>query len=323
MGNIDTLDTRSNATHPFTTDTLVDGDTLYLSPTNAGYVTNVKPSAPNHLVYIGKVVRTTPTNGTIEYQIQNGYELDELHDVAITSKTNKDFIYYDSTTNLWKNAQFDAIMTIGGEVSGTYGNITLINSAVTAKILTGLNTLGGGSIGASDSILAAFGKLQNQLNALSGSVIYQGVWNATTNTPALTSSVGTKGFYYKVNVAGSANLDGITDWKVGDWVIFNGTTWDKIDNTDSVSSVNGFTGAVSLTTDNVPEGATNKYYTDARARLALSATTPLNYNSSTGVFTISQSSGSTNGFLSSTDWNTFNNKQDAITNPIKIGRAHV
>jgi hypothetical protein len=315
IGNIDTLDTRSNATHPFTTDTLVDGDTLYLSPTNAGYVTNVKPSAPNHLVYIGKVVRTTPTNGTIEYQIQNGYELDELHDVAITSKTNKDFIYYDSTTNLWKNSQFDAIMTIGGEVSGTYGNITLINSAVTAKILTGLNTLGGGSIGASDSILAAFGKLQNQLNALSGSVIYQGVWNATTNTPTLTSSVGTKGFYYKVNVAGSTNLDGITDWKVGDWVIFNGTTWDKIDNTDSVSSVNGFTGAVSLTTDNVPEGVANKYYTDARARLALSATTPLNYNSSTGVFTISQSSGSVNGFLSSTDWNTFNNKQDALINP--------
>jgi len=85
MGAIDNLDTRSGASHPFTSDTLADGDTIYLSPTTAGYITNIKPSAPNHLVYIGKVVRTSPTNGTIVYRIQNGYELEELHNVAISS----------------------------------------------------------------------------------------------------------------------------------------------------------------------------------------------------------------------------------------------
>lgn len=79
-----------------------------------------------------------------------------------------------------------------------------------------------------------------------GSTIYQGVWDASTNTPTLTSSTGTQGFYYKVSVAGTTALDGINDWGIGDWAIFNGTTWDKVDNTDSVSSVAGKTGAVTL-----------------------------------------------------------------------------
>lgn len=83
-------------------------------------------------------------------------------------------------------------------------------------------------------------------NMTVGGVIYQGVWNASTNTPALTSSVGTKGFYYKVSVDGTTTLDGISDWKVGDWAIFNGATWDKVDNTESVSSVAGKTGAITL-----------------------------------------------------------------------------
>ena len=80
---------------------------------------------------------------------------------------------------------------------------------------------------------------------------YQGTWNAATNTPALTSGVGITGGYYIVNVAGSTNLNGITDWKVNDWAIFNGTVWQKIDNSDSVTSVNGQTGAVILTASDV------------------------------------------------------------------------
>ena len=73
LGYLDTLDTRTNATNPFTSDTLAAGDTIYLSPTTAGYITNIKPSAPNHLVYLGKVTRTSPTVGTIVYRVQNGY----------------------------------------------------------------------------------------------------------------------------------------------------------------------------------------------------------------------------------------------------------
>ena len=121
IGTLSNLDTRSVATHPFTTDTLVDGDTIYLSPTNAGYITRVKPSAPNHIVYIGKVVRTSPTNGTIVYRIQNGYELEELHNVAISSVANNDLIQYDSATLLWKN---ESLSSAGIQPTITPGALT-------------------------------------------------------------------------------------------------------------------------------------------------------------------------------------------------------
>tara|TARA_R110000868_G_scaffold206385_1_gene455128 strand:- start:1365 stop:3071 length:1707 start_codon:yes stop_codon:yes gene_type:complete len=131
IGTLDNLDTRAIATHPFTTDTLVDGDTLYLDPTTAGYVTRVKPSAPNHIVYIGKVVRTSPTNGTIVYRIQNGYELDEIHDVAIASVANNDVLQYDSATSLWKNRAISSGLTVGTTAiaSGTIGGILFQNGS--------------------------------------------------------------------------------------------------------------------------------------------------------------------------------------------------
>jgi len=77
-----------------------------------------------------------------------------------------------------------------------------------------------------------------------GDLSYQGSWNANTNSPALASGVGTKGYYYVVSVAGTTTLDGISDWEVGDWVIYNGTAWEKVDNTDAVTSVFGRVGAV-------------------------------------------------------------------------------
>jgi len=79
-----------------------------------------------------------------------------------------------------------------------------------------------------------------------GALVYRGTWNASTNTPTLVSSVGTTGEYYVVSVAGNTNLNGITDWQVGDWAVFNGSVWQKIDNTDAVQSVNGQTGVVVL-----------------------------------------------------------------------------
>jgi hypothetical protein len=87
-----------------------------------------------------------------------------------------------------------------------------------------------------------------------GALVYRGTWDAATNNPTLASGVGTKGDYYVVNVAGSTDLDGITDWEIGDWAIFNGAAWQKVDNTDSVVSVNGQTGVVVLNAVNV--GAT-------------------------------------------------------------------
>jgi hypothetical protein len=132
--------------------------------------------------------------------------------------------------------------------------------------------------------LDAGGKVPQSQIPLMGDLNYQGTWNASTNTPTLTSSVGTKGYYYVVDVSGNTNLNGITDWVIGDWAIFNGSIWQKVDNTDAVTSVNGLVGTVVLTTTNIAEG-TNLYYTDARARAAISAGTGISYNNTTGVVT--------------------------------------
>ena len=62
----------------------------------------------------------------------------------------------------------------------------------------------------------------------SGAVAYQGTWNASTNVPTLTSSVGTKGYYYLVSTPGNTNLNGITTWNSGDWAVFDGTVWERV-----------------------------------------------------------------------------------------------
>jgi hypothetical protein len=98
---------------------------------------------------------------------------------------------------------------------------------------------------------------------IQGALDFQGLWNANTNTPTLTSGVGTKNNYYKVSVAGSTNLDGETDWQSGDLALFNGTAWEKLDQTNAVTLVNGQSGVVTLTTTNINEG-TNLYYTETR-----------------------------------------------------------
>ena len=431
-----------NTTGSLQGETWADGDVLYLSPTTAGRITNIKPVAPNHMVIVGYVEYAHQNNGKIFVKVDNGYELDELHNVKITSPLNNQALVFDSTDSVWKNesiasaigytpanaatsisttapltgggdlsanrtfaitqssastdgylsstdwstfngkqpliaagttAQYyrgdktfqtlnttavaegtnlyytDAraraaitgtapisvtsgvvsisqaggaangylsstdwntfnnkqaalngtgfvkisgttisydnntyLTTIsgiaaGGELSGTYANPSLVNSAVTGKILSGVN-ITGGSIADTDSILTAFGKLQNQVNGLIGGSIYKGTWNAATNTPTLTSSVGTKGFYYIVDVYGTTNLDGVAEWHVGDWAIFDGVKWQKVDTTDAVTSVNGQVGAVSLTTSNITEGS-NLYFTNARGI----GSTLTGYTSGSGV----------------------------------------
>ena len=124
-------------------------------------------------------------------------------------------------------ALVNADLPLSGVTANTYGSSTLIPSiTVNSKgVVTGVTT-----------------------SAIIGTLSYQGGWNASTNVPALVSSVGSSGYYYVVTTAGSTDLNGITDWVIGDWAIFNGTVWQKIDQTNTVTSVNGQTGAVSVGT---------------------------------------------------------------------------
>ena len=178
--------------------------------------------------------------------------------------------------------------TLTGYVKGTGTTAMTASSTIPNTDITGLGTASTKDAGAALGVatLDAGGKVPvSELPAaVLGALSYQGTWDANTNSPTLTSSVGTKGYYYVVSVAGNTNLNGITDWLVGDWAVFNGSIWQKVDNTETVTSVNGQTGAVVLTTSNIAEG-TNLYFTDARARGAISAGTGISYNNTTGVVT--------------------------------------
>ena len=127
------------------------GDTLYLGAT-PGSLTATKPAAPNHLVYVGLVERANPGNGQLYVKVQNGYELNEIHDVQIITPQNGQTLIYDATTSLWKNAN----LTAGSGISVTNGaaSITVSNTGVLsfsggttgltpATSTTGVVTLGG------------------------------------------------------------------------------------------------------------------------------------------------------------------------------------
>jgi hypothetical protein len=101
------------------------GTQVYLSPTTAGTFTPTKPSAPDHLVYVGVIERSHVNQGTMLVRIQNGYELEELHNVAIAGLANNDLLAYDSATTLWKNKTF-----------GTLGLLTSATAASTYYLQT-------------------------------------------------------------------------------------------------------------------------------------------------------------------------------------------
>jgi len=127
------------------TGTASAGDAVWLSPSTAGglvYGLANKPVAPNHMVYIGIVTRASTTVGEILVKVQNGFEIDELHDVLITSKTNGDLLKYDSATGLWKNSAQSTLTIAQSQVTNlttdlagkastshthTFANITDVN----------------------------------------------------------------------------------------------------------------------------------------------------------------------------------------------------
>jgi hypothetical protein len=116
------------------TSALTEGVQLYLSPTVAGSWTTTKPSAPQHLVYVGIVIRSHPNFGTILVAVQNGYELDELHDVAIASKANNNLLAYESSTNLWKNKTYSALgLLTSADAASTYQTLAGMSSYLTTS----------------------------------------------------------------------------------------------------------------------------------------------------------------------------------------------
>jgi hypothetical protein len=102
------------------TSTWADGDPVYLGST-AGSITKVKPSAPSHLVYLGVVTTASAGSaGRMYVRIQNGYELEELHNVAISSPANNQVLAYSDTQSLWKNRNIYSIVDTVNTITTKY-----------------------------------------------------------------------------------------------------------------------------------------------------------------------------------------------------------
>jgi hypothetical protein len=170
-----------------------------------------------------------------------------------------------SVTNAYLDFDGGLVITLSNGNEINVGEIMPMELASQIKVITN----GGGT---SQYVLDTLASLQTQINTLipsqtgnsgkflttngtstswasvAGGLSYQGTWNASTNTPTLVSSTGTNGYYYIVATAGSTNLNGITDWQIGDWLLFNGSVWQKIDQSELVASITSSDGSIVVTT---------------------------------------------------------------------------
>ena len=268
----------------------VDGDQLYLSPTTAGTYTTTKPYAPNHLVYVGIIVRAHPTQGIIEVKIQNGYELDELHNVSAQSPANNDGIFYNTSTSLWEKK---SIATALG--------FTPVTNARTISTTSPLS--GGGDLSTNRTLAIA---------------------QATTSTDGYLSSTDWNTFNNKVPTSRTLTINGTAfdlsadrSWTIAGSGISTLNTLTASTQTFAVGvggSNFNISSSGSTHTFNIPSASpysrglleSTDYSAFNNKESALTFSSPL--SRTTNTISIPVATTSANGYLSSTDWTTFNNK---------------
>lgn len=133
------------------TNALTEGAPVWLSPTTPGGLTATRPTVPNHAVFIGFCVRKNQNNGVLFVNIQNGYELDELHNVKITSASDGQALVWDNANNYWKNATVlgqATQLSIGTVTTGTAGSDASVQITGTAPTQTINFTIPRGATGA-------------------------------------------------------------------------------------------------------------------------------------------------------------------------------
>jgi hypothetical protein len=184
------------------TSAFTDGAQLYLSGTTAGTYTSTKPYAPIHLVYVGVVEHAHPTQGKIFVKVQNGYELDEIHNVSAHTPTTGQTIVWNGATSLWEQN------TVSLNV-GVNGTLPVTNGGTGATTLTGyVYGNGTGAMTASSTIPTA---------SLSGTITNLQLANSTisgiplgSNLNTLTIGTGLTGTSYNGTSAVTLNLANTT-----------------------------------------------------------------------------------------------------------------
>ena len=137
---------------------LTEGSPLYLSPTTAGAYTQTRPTAPDNTVILGWVERVNATVGSIYIKVDNGYELDELHNVLINTATNGDTLIYNSTVGVWENSTLTAGNGIG--IINGAGSITIENTGIQSLNVTS-PVASTGTANPTLSLSSGYGDLQN------------------------------------------------------------------------------------------------------------------------------------------------------------------
>ncbi len=156
------------------TSNLVEGEAIWLSATSAGGLTTTKPSAPNHLVFIGLCIRSHATQGKIFVNTQNGYELEELHNISISDIADGQVLTYESASGLWKNKTPSASSTSKATTHFVKIN-TVANTAYVIEHNLGLVDKDAFTIN----------------TMLSGSQVQTAVSSIDTNSISVTTSVNT------------------------------------------------------------------------------------------------------------------------------------
>lgn len=135
-----------------------------------------------------------------------------------------------------------------GAVSLAASDVTGVGGALLASpAFTGTPTAPTPPNSDNSTALATTAFVQSVTSALASGIAYLGTWNATTNTPTITSGQGTRGNMYAVSVAGNTVIDGNSSWNVGDFMIFDGTKWGRVaSSSGQVVSFNSRTGAITL-----------------------------------------------------------------------------
>jgi len=199
---------------------------------------------------------TTPTAGDITTNVGSFGNILGAGDVDVQTAldTIDDMLFTDISDTI---ASYTAnrILYEGAAAVTDSANLTFDGALLNIGASTGVSSILDEDTMTSDSATALATQqsikayVDTSVAGIVDGLSYQGTWNASTNTPTIVSSTGTQGYYYVVSVDGSTTIDGESDWVVGDWIIFNGATWQKLDNTDQVSSVFGRAGVVVATTN--------------------------------------------------------------------------